>query len=191
MFYPSAKKTRKSVHRARCVFLDITKGWNSMFQGCRDKSDGTQEHVTVGKSDSEHHQNQPAMNRDLCDWNDFFSWSAFSNLIAFTKDGSDPFIRLYLLPDKSRTGRRKTGTMKRTLNPIYDQTWVCVTVFPTLPSLHKLKRVIFLWHHHRRQVWVQRLHGGAAQEDFRCSGEEQRRDPVETQRASRKSKTCF
>uniref|UniRef100_A0AAQ5XAR8 Extended synaptotagmin-like protein 2b n=1 Tax=Amphiprion ocellaris TaxID=80972 RepID=A0AAQ5XAR8_AMPOC len=48
---------------------------------------------------------------------------ACRNLIAFTKDGSDPFIRLYLLPDKSRTGRRKTSTMKRTLNPVYDQTF--------------------------------------------------------------------
>lgn len=44
------------------------------------------------------------------------------NLIAFTKDSSDPFIRLYLLPDKSRTGKRKTTTVKKTLNPIYDQT---------------------------------------------------------------------
>ncbi|XP_071381992.1 extended synaptotagmin-2-B [Centroberyx affinis] len=48
---------------------------------------------------------------------------ACRNLIAFTKDGSDPFIRLYLLPDKSRTGRRKTSTLKRTLNPVYDQTF--------------------------------------------------------------------
>ncbi|XP_044033043.1 extended synaptotagmin-2 isoform X1 [Siniperca chuatsi] len=48
---------------------------------------------------------------------------ACRNLIAFTKDSSDPFIRIYLLPDKSRTGRRKTGTMKRTLNPVYDQTF--------------------------------------------------------------------
>lgn len=48
---------------------------------------------------------------------------ACRNLIAFTKDSSDPFIRLYLLPDKSRTGRRKTGTMKRTLNPVFDQTF--------------------------------------------------------------------
>uniref|UniRef100_A0A1A8EI17 Extended synaptotagmin-like protein 2 n=1 Tax=Nothobranchius korthausae TaxID=1143690 RepID=A0A1A8EI17_9TELE len=47
---------------------------------------------------------------------------ACRNLIAFTKDGSDPFVRLYLLPDKSRTGRRKTNTIKRTLNPTYDQT---------------------------------------------------------------------
>ncbi|XP_031439821.1 extended synaptotagmin-2 isoform X2 [Clupea harengus] len=48
---------------------------------------------------------------------------ACRNLIAFTKDGSDPFIRLYLLPDKSRTGRRKTNTLKKTLNPIYDQSF--------------------------------------------------------------------
>nr|XP_046148276.1 extended synaptotagmin-2-A-like isoform X2 [Oncorhynchus gorbuscha] len=45
------------------------------------------------------------------------------NLIAFAKDESDPFIRIYLLPDKSRTGRRKTGIIKKTLNPVYDQTF--------------------------------------------------------------------
>uniref|UniRef100_A0A8C7VK89 Extended synaptotagmin-like protein 2b n=1 Tax=Oncorhynchus mykiss TaxID=8022 RepID=A0A8C7VK89_ONCMY len=48
---------------------------------------------------------------------------ACRNLIAFAKDESDPFIRIYLLPDKSRTGRRKTGTIKKTLNPVYDQTF--------------------------------------------------------------------
>ncbi|XP_034718134.1 extended synaptotagmin-2 isoform X4 [Etheostoma cragini] len=48
---------------------------------------------------------------------------ACRNLIAFTKDSSDPFVRLCLLPDKSRTGRRKTTTMKRNLNPVYDQTF--------------------------------------------------------------------
>uniref|UniRef100_A0A6Q2YPS4 Extended synaptotagmin-like protein 2b n=1 Tax=Esox lucius TaxID=8010 RepID=A0A6Q2YPS4_ESOLU len=48
---------------------------------------------------------------------------ACRNLIAFTKDGSDPFIRIYLLPDKSRTGRRKTSAVKKSLNPVYDQTF--------------------------------------------------------------------
>ncbi|CAL8347157.1 unnamed protein product [Merluccius merluccius] len=43
------------------------------------------------------------------------------NLIAFTDHGSDPYIRLYLLPDKRRSGRRKTHTHKKTLNPVYDQ----------------------------------------------------------------------
>ncbi|XP_071346664.1 extended synaptotagmin-2-like isoform X2 [Trachinotus anak] len=45
------------------------------------------------------------------------------NLIAFTDQGSDPYVRLYLLPDKRRSGRRKTHTFKKTLNPVYDQTF--------------------------------------------------------------------
>ncbi|XP_032387812.1 extended synaptotagmin-2 isoform X2 [Etheostoma spectabile] len=45
------------------------------------------------------------------------------NLIAFTDHGSDPYVRLYLLPDKRRSGRRKTHTVKKTLNPVYDQTF--------------------------------------------------------------------
>ncbi|CAN9503497.1 unnamed protein product [Ophioblennius macclurei] len=45
------------------------------------------------------------------------------NLIAFSESGSDPYVRLYLLPDKRRSGRRKTHTFKKTLNPVYDQTF--------------------------------------------------------------------
>uniref|UniRef100_A0A1A8NDT2 Extended synaptotagmin-like protein 2 n=2 Tax=Nothobranchius rachovii TaxID=451742 RepID=A0A1A8NDT2_9TELE len=45
------------------------------------------------------------------------------NLIAFTDHGSDPYVRLYLLPDKRRSGRRKTSIVKKTLNPVYDQTF--------------------------------------------------------------------
>ncbi|XP_017285050.1 extended synaptotagmin-2 isoform X2 [Kryptolebias marmoratus] len=45
------------------------------------------------------------------------------NLIAFTDHGSDPYVRLYLLPDKRRSGRRKTHTMKKKLNPVYEQTF--------------------------------------------------------------------
>ncbi|KAM9789306.1 extended synaptotagmin-2-B [Neosynchiropus ocellatus] len=45
------------------------------------------------------------------------------NLIAFTDHGSDPYVRLYLLPDKRRSGRRKTSTVKKTLNPVYEQTF--------------------------------------------------------------------
>uniref|UniRef100_A0A8C5I5Y8 Extended synaptotagmin-2-A-like n=1 Tax=Gouania willdenowi TaxID=441366 RepID=A0A8C5I5Y8_GOUWI len=48
---------------------------------------------------------------------------ACRNLIAFSDHGSDPYVRLYLLPDKRRSGRRKTHTFKKTLNPIYDQTF--------------------------------------------------------------------
>lgn len=43
------------------------------------------------------------------------------NLIAFSEDGSDPYVRMYLLPDKRRSGRRKTHVSKKTLNPVFDQ----------------------------------------------------------------------
>uniref|UniRef100_A0A8C7YXD4 Extended synaptotagmin-like protein 2a n=1 Tax=Oryzias sinensis TaxID=183150 RepID=A0A8C7YXD4_9TELE len=43
------------------------------------------------------------------------------NLISFTDHGSDPYVRLYLLPDKRRSGRRKTQTIKRSLSPVYDK----------------------------------------------------------------------
>ncbi|XP_078281068.1 extended synaptotagmin-2-like isoform X2 [Rhinoraja longicauda] len=48
---------------------------------------------------------------------------ACRNLIAFSEDGSDPYIRLYLLPDKRRSGRRKTSVLKRQLNPVFDETF--------------------------------------------------------------------
>ncbi|XP_041751953.1 extended synaptotagmin-2-B isoform X6 [Coregonus clupeaformis] len=46
---------------------------------------------------------------------------ACRNLIVFTDHLSDPYVRLYLLPDKRRSGRRKTHTHKKTLNPVFDQ----------------------------------------------------------------------
>ncbi|XP_013912328.1 PREDICTED: extended synaptotagmin-2 isoform X1 [Thamnophis sirtalis] len=43
------------------------------------------------------------------------------NLIAFSEEGSDPYVRIYLLPDKRRSGRRKTSVSKKNLNPVFDQ----------------------------------------------------------------------
>ncbi|XP_014852211.1 PREDICTED: extended synaptotagmin-2-like isoform X2 [Poecilia mexicana] len=45
------------------------------------------------------------------------------NLIAFTDHGSNPYARLYLLPDKRRSGRRKTHTHKKTQNPKFDESF--------------------------------------------------------------------
>lgn len=42
-------------------------------------------------------------------------------LAAVKNDSSDPFVKLYLLPDHHL--KRKTRTEKRTLNPSYDQTF--------------------------------------------------------------------
>uniref|UniRef100_A0A096LTG8 Extended synaptotagmin 2 n=1 Tax=Poecilia formosa TaxID=48698 RepID=A0A096LTG8_POEFO len=48
---------------------------------------------------------------------------ACRNLIAFTDHGSNPYARLYLLPDKRRSGRRKTHTHKKTQNPKFDESF--------------------------------------------------------------------
>lgn len=53
-----------------------------------------------------------------------FFFFGHRNLIAFSEEGSDPYVRLYLLPDKRRSGRRKTHVSKKTLNPVFDQTYV-------------------------------------------------------------------
>ncbi|KAM4556097.1 extended synaptotagmin-2 isoform 3-T3 [Fundulus diaphanus] len=44
------------------------------------------------------------------------------NLFPLSHHSSNPYVRLYLLPDKRRSGRRKTHTLKKTVNPIYDET---------------------------------------------------------------------
>lgn len=45
------------------------------------------------------------------------------NLLACDSDGlSDPYVRAYLLPDKSRSGRRRTDVKKNTLEPVFDET---------------------------------------------------------------------
>uniref|UniRef100_A0A3Q2PTX4 Extended synaptotagmin 2 n=1 Tax=Fundulus heteroclitus TaxID=8078 RepID=A0A3Q2PTX4_FUNHE len=45
------------------------------------------------------------------------------NLLALSHHSPNPYVRLYLLPDKRRSGRRKTHTFKKTNNPIYDETF--------------------------------------------------------------------
>ncbi|XP_042372511.1 synaptotagmin-like protein 1 [Plectropomus leopardus] len=38
------------------------------------------------------------------------------------KNRSDPYVKTYLLPDKSSHSKKKTAVKKKTLNPVYDQT---------------------------------------------------------------------
>ncbi|KAL0281038.1 UNVERIFIED_CONTAM: hypothetical protein PYX00_002154 [Menopon gallinae] len=37
------------------------------------------------------------------------------------RNRSDPYVKVYLLPDKSKSGKRKTKVKKHTLNPIFDE----------------------------------------------------------------------
>uniref|UniRef100_A0AAR2IN79 Extended synaptotagmin-like protein 2b n=1 Tax=Pygocentrus nattereri TaxID=42514 RepID=A0AAR2IN79_PYGNA len=88
---------------------------------------------------------------------------ACRNLIALGKDSSDPYIRLYLLPDKSRSGRRKTSTMRKTLNPIYDQSFEFIV---SVVELHRrtldvaVKNGGGLLSKHKGLTCSVRVHGG-------------------------------
>ncbi|XP_047461453.1 synaptotagmin-like protein 1 [Mugil cephalus] len=44
------------------------------------------------------------------------------DIAAARKSRSDPYVKAYLLPDKSSRSKKKTSVKKKTLNPVYDQT---------------------------------------------------------------------
>ncbi|KAM3843378.1 synaptotagmin-like protein 1 [Diretmus argenteus] len=44
------------------------------------------------------------------------------DLAPARKNQSDPYVKTYLLPDKSSHSKKKTSVKKRTLDPVYDQT---------------------------------------------------------------------
>ncbi|XP_073985722.1 bitesize [Rhodnius prolixus] len=41
--------------------------------------------------------------------------------VDIKRNRSDPYVKVYLLPDKSKSGKRKTRVKKHTLNPIFDE----------------------------------------------------------------------
>ncbi|NWQ75382.1 ESYT3 protein, partial [Columbina picui] len=43
------------------------------------------------------------------------------NLVSCSNRGVDPYVRIYLLPDRRWTSRKKTSVKKKTLNPQYDE----------------------------------------------------------------------
>ncbi|XP_056391309.1 extended synaptotagmin-3 isoform X2 [Hyla sarda] len=43
------------------------------------------------------------------------------NLIQCSNHGADPYVRMYLLPDRRWASRKKTTVKKKTLNPIYNE----------------------------------------------------------------------
>ncbi|GFO12361.1 synaptotagmin-like protein 5 [Plakobranchus ocellatus] len=62
------------------------------------------------------------------------------------RNRSDPYVKTYLLPDKSRAGKRKTKIKKHTLNPTFDEVLKYNITKPELES-----RVLWLavWHNDR------------------------------------------
>ncbi|KAG8432176.1 hypothetical protein GDO86_016715 [Hymenochirus boettgeri] len=43
------------------------------------------------------------------------------NLIQCSANGADPYVRIYLLPDRRWSGRKRTSVKKKTLDPQYDE----------------------------------------------------------------------
>ncbi|XP_075037510.1 extended synaptotagmin-3, partial [Mixophyes fleayi] len=51
----------------------------------------------------------------------FVSINGCRNLIQCSSHGADPYVRIYLLPDRRWSSRKKTTVKKKTLNPIYNE----------------------------------------------------------------------
>lgn len=59
------------------------------------------------------------------------------------RNRSDPYVKVYLLPDKSKSGKRKTKVKKHTLNPLFDET---LKFHTTVNSLESRTLWLTVWH---------------------------------------------
>ncbi|XP_011503250.1 PREDICTED: uncharacterized protein LOC105366490 [Ceratosolen solmsi marchali] len=59
------------------------------------------------------------------------------------RNRSDPYVKVYLLPDKSKSGKRKTKVKKHTLNPIFDET---LKFHTSINSLESRTLWLTVWH---------------------------------------------
>ncbi|CAB0032246.1 unnamed protein product [Trichogramma brassicae] len=59
------------------------------------------------------------------------------------RNRSDPYVKVYLLPDKSKSGKRKTKVKKHTLNPVFDETLKFTT---SLNGLESRTLWLTVWH---------------------------------------------
>ncbi|XP_050297159.1 uncharacterized protein LOC126736703 isoform X2 [Anthonomus grandis grandis] len=59
------------------------------------------------------------------------------------RNRSDPYVKVYLLPDKSKSGKRKTKVKKHTLNPVFDE---CLKFHMSLNELELRTLWLSVWH---------------------------------------------
>ncbi|XP_071378411.1 synaptotagmin-like protein 2 isoform X7 [Centroberyx affinis] len=60
------------------------------------------------------------------------------------KNRSDPYVKCYLLPDRTKLGKRKTSVKKKTLNPTYNE----ILRFKIIMEVLKTQKLnISVWHH--------------------------------------------
>ncbi|KAG5670500.1 hypothetical protein PVAND_000759 [Polypedilum vanderplanki] len=59
------------------------------------------------------------------------------------RNRSDPYVKVYLLPDKTKSGKRKTKVKKHTLNPVFDEV---LRFYMSLSSLESRTLWLTVWH---------------------------------------------
>ncbi|XP_014370968.2 uncharacterized protein LOC106720730 [Papilio machaon] len=59
------------------------------------------------------------------------------------RNRSDPYVKVYLLPDKSKTGKRKTKVKKNTLSPVFEET---LSFVQPLAALSARTLWLSVWH---------------------------------------------
>jgi synaptotagmin-like protein len=65
------------------------------------------------------------------------------DLAAVNKNRSDPYVKVYLLPDKSKSGKRKTKVKKHTLNPVFDEV---LRFYISVSALESRTLWLTIWH---------------------------------------------
>ncbi|XP_076444658.1 uncharacterized protein LOC143282778 [Babylonia areolata] len=62
------------------------------------------------------------------------------------RNSSDPYVKVYLLPDKTRSGKQKSKIKKHTLNPVYNET---LTYHISQGELENRTLWVTVWHNDR------------------------------------------
>ncbi|XP_064203270.1 synaptotagmin-like protein 1 [Anguilla rostrata] len=81
------------------------------------------------------------------------------------KNRSDPYVKTYLLPDKSSHSKKKTGVKKKTVNPVFDET---LKYNMKMAELKGRTLNLSVWHHDpvRRNVFLGEVEVGLSDWDW-------------------------
>ncbi|XP_061110463.1 synaptotagmin-like protein 1 isoform X2 [Conger conger] len=87
------------------------------------------------------------------------------DLALARKNRSDPYVKTYLLPDKSSHSKKKTAVKKKTVNPVFDET---LKYNLRMAELKGRTLNLSVWHHDpvRRNVFLGEVEVGLADWDW-------------------------
>lgn len=115
------------------------------------------------------------------------------NLFPCSNDGTDSYVRLYLLPDQTWRHRKRTSVKKKTVNPDFDDKYV---FFPFLSFPFPMAYFIQLLNMRLHvplvslQVWVWRVTRGGTNQEVGRGSEEQQNVPQTGEEGHWNGKYC-